>query len=126
LLDEAGLGDRHDDHPYRLSYGEKRRLNLAAMLTYAPDLFLLDEILIGQDPDNAARLLEWLQARVSAGSAVMLINHAPEIAHRYATRLLFFEAGRLVVDAPIDQGFTQLASMGYAAYLPCSWNNNDG
>ncbi len=118
LLDEAGLGQRHADHPYRLSYGEKRRLNLAAMLTYAPDLFLLDEILIGQDPDNAARLLEWLRARVAVGSAVVLINHAPEIAQRYATRLLFFEAGRLVIDAPTAQGFAQLAERGYNVYLP--------
>jgi energy-coupling factor transporter ATP-binding protein EcfA2 len=125
LLDEAGLGQRHDDHPYRLSYGEKRRLNLAAVLTYTPDLFLLDEILIGQDPDNAARLLEWLQMRVTAGSSVVLINHAPEIAQRYATRLLFFDAGQLTVDAPIDQGFAQLADLGHAAYLPYSGNEND-
>jgi len=126
LLDEAGLGDRHDDHPYRLSYGEKRRLNLAAMLTYAPDLFLLDEILIGQDPDNAGRLLAWLQARVTAGCSVVLINHAPEIAQRYATRLLFFEAGRLAVDAPIDQGFARLVSLGRTAYLPYSGEGNNG
>jgi len=126
LLDEAGLGDRHDDHPYRLSYGEKRRLNLAAMLTYAPDLFLLDEILIGQDPDNAGRLLTWLQARVTAGCSVVLINHAPEIAQRYATRLLFFEAGRLAVDAPIDQSFARLASLGRTAYLPYSGEENNG
>jgi len=118
LLDEAGLGQRHDDHPYRLSYGEKRRLNLTAMLTYTPDLFLLDEILIGQDPDNAARLLEWLRTRVAAGCSVVLINHAPDIAQRYATRLLFFEAGRLAVDAPIEQGFAHLARMGRKAYLP--------
>ncbi len=126
LLDEAGLGSRHADHPYRLSYGEKRRLNLAAMLTYSPDLFLLDEILIGQDPDNAGRLLAWLQARVTAGCSVVLINHAPEIAQRYATRLLFFEAGRLAVDAPLDQGFAQLASLGRTAYLPCSGDGNYG
>ena len=126
LLAEAGLGNRHDDHPYRLSYGEKRRLNLAAMLTYSPTLFLLDEILIGQDPDNAARLLEWLQARVAAGSSVVLINHAPDIARRYATRLLFFEAGRLTVDAPIDEGFAQLATLGHTAYLPYSDNKHNG
>ncbi|HOU13063.1 MAG TPA: ABC transporter ATP-binding protein [Anaerolineae bacterium] len=126
LLDEAGLGQRRDEHPYRLSYGEKRRLNLAAMLTYAPALFLLDEILIGQDPDNAARLLEWLQARVATGSAVVLINHAPEIAQRYTTRLLFFEAGRLAIDAPIAQGFARLANLGRTAYLPYPSEGNNG
>jgi ABC-type thiamine transport system ATPase subunit len=54
-----------------------------------------------------------------------LINHAPDIARRYATRLLFFEAGQLAVDAPIDEGFAQLASLGHAAYLPYSGNEND-
>ncbi|HQE93917.1 MAG TPA: ABC transporter ATP-binding protein [Anaerolineae bacterium] len=118
LLDEVGLGDRHADPPYRLSYGEKRRLNLVAMLSYTPSLLLLDEILIGQDPDNAARLLEWLRARVNGGSSVVLINHAPDIAQGYATRLLFFQAGRLIIDAPTAQGFAQLARMGCEAYLP--------
>lgn len=118
LLAETGLGDRHNDHPYRLSYGEKRRLNLVAMLTYAPRLLLLDEILIGQDPGNAARLLQWLLDHVSGGSSVVLINHAPEITQRYATRLLFFDAGRLVINAPTAQAFEQLAALGYPAYLP--------
>ncbi|MBN2391166.1 MAG: ABC transporter ATP-binding protein [Anaerolineae bacterium] len=125
LLDETGLGQRHEDHPYRLSYGEKRRLNLAAILTYAPTLLLLDEILIGQDPDNATRLLDWLRARCDTGSSVVLINHAPDIAARYATRLLFFEAGKLAVDAPTDQGLAQLANTGHTAYLPYSWNNSN-
>ena len=47
LLDRCGLGDRRDDHPYRLSYGEKRRLNLISVLSYRPKLILLDEVLIG-------------------------------------------------------------------------------
>ena len=33
LLEAAGLAERHTDHPYRLSYGEKRRLTLAAVLS---------------------------------------------------------------------------------------------
>ncbi|HNT74248.1 MAG TPA: ATP-binding cassette domain-containing protein [Anaerolineae bacterium] len=117
LLATAGLGDRHADHPYRLSYGEKRRLTLAAVLTYAPRLILLDEVLIGQDPRNAAHLLGWLAEQARAGSAVVLVNHAPEVARRYASRLLFFDAGRLLVDAPIAAGFASLAEMGRTAYV---------
>jgi energy-coupling factor transporter ATP-binding protein EcfA2 len=118
LLARCGLGDRLEDHPYRLSYGQKRRLNLVSVLSYAPRLILLDEVLIGQDPDNAAFLLDLLQEHVSGGGAVIVVSHAPRITTRYASRLLFFEDGRIVVDAPSDQAVMQLEAMGKDAYVP--------
>lgn len=120
MLQLSGLADRRADHPYRLSYGEKRRLNLLAMLGYAPHLLLLDEILIGQDPENAARLLQWVTTCVAAGSTALLVHHAPAVVRPYAHRLLFFEQGRLLVDAPSEAGFARLAELGKTAYLAFS------
>ncbi|MBN1922576.1 MAG: ABC transporter ATP-binding protein [Anaerolineae bacterium] len=120
MLQLSGLDDRRDDHPYRLSYGEKRRLNLLAMLSYAPRLLLLDEILIGQDPQNAARLLQWVATCVAAGNTAILVHHAPAVVRHYAHRLLFFEQGRLLIDAPSEEGFAQLKEMGKTAYLTVS------
>jgi energy-coupling factor transporter ATP-binding protein EcfA2 len=118
LLARCGLGDRLDDHPYRLSYGQKRRLNLISVLGYAPRLILVDEILIGQDPANAIFLLDLLQQQVEQGGAVILVNHAPDITRRYASRILFFANGQLAVDAPTGQAFEQLQAMGWGAYVP--------
>ena len=118
LLARCGLGDRLDDHPYRLSYGQKRRLNMVSVLSYAPRLILLDEVLIGQDPDNAAFLLDLLREHVAGGGAVIVVSHAPQITNRYASRLLFFEEGRIVVDAPTDQAVVQLEALGKGAYVP--------
>jgi energy-coupling factor transporter ATP-binding protein EcfA2 len=117
-LARCGLGERLDDHPYRLSYGEKRRLNLVSILSYDPQLILLDEVLIGQDPANAAFLLELVHERVEAGCTAVMVNHAPEITRRYASRLLFFSGGRILIDAPPNEAFGQLAEMGYGAYVP--------
>ncbi len=117
-LDRCSLGDRLEDHPYRLSYGEKRRLNLVSILSYDPQLILLDEVLIGQDPANAAFLLELVRERVTAGSTAVMVNHAPEVTRRYASRLLFFSGGQIVVDAPPDEAFRRLEEMGYLAYAP--------
>jgi energy-coupling factor transporter ATP-binding protein EcfA2 len=118
LLAESGLGDRLPDHPYRLSYGEKRRLNFVSVLSYAPRLILLDEVLIGQDGANAGFLLERLRERAAQGATVVMVNHDPEVSWRYATRLLFFAGGRLLVDAPIDEGFERLTALGRHAYQP--------
>jgi energy-coupling factor transport system ATP-binding protein len=118
LLAECGLGERLPDHPYRLSYGEKRRLNFVSVLGYAPRLILLDEVLIGQDGPNAGFLLERLREETAQGTTVVMVNHDPEVSWRYATRLLFFGDGGLLVDAPIDEGLERLVALGYRAYQP--------
>jgi len=118
LLARCGLGDRRDDHPYRLSYGEKRRLNLISVLVHGPKLVLLDELLIGQDAANAAFLLGLLRERVRQGDAVIMVNHAPEVTRSYASRLIFLDGGQVAVDAPPELAFEQLAAMGREAYVP--------
>jgi len=117
LLDRIELRERRDDHPYRLSYGQKRRLNLLSLLSYDPELFLVDEMLIGQDPANAEFLLDLLQERCAQGAAVLLVHHAPEVTRRYATRLLFFDKGRIVVDAPTGEGIRRLEDLGRTVYV---------
>jgi energy-coupling factor transport system ATP-binding protein len=118
LLARCGLEGRHADHPYKLSYGEKRRLNLVSILSYTPQIILLDEVLIGQDASNAAFLMDLLWELVEQGSTVIMVNHDPEITHRYATRLVFMNNGRAIVDAPTVEGFGQLATLNQEAYLP--------
>jgi energy-coupling factor transport system ATP-binding protein len=118
LLERCGLGDRREEHPYRLSYGQKRRLNLISVLAHGPRLILLDEVLIGQDPASAALILDLLHERVGQGDTVILVNHAPEVTRRYASRILFFDKGRLAVDAPTEVAFEHLQAMGRDAYLP--------
>jgi energy-coupling factor transport system ATP-binding protein len=118
LLVRCGLEARRQDHPYRLSYGEKRRLNLVSVLSYAPRLILLDEVLIGQDAENATFVLGLLREHVAQSGTVIMVNHNPEITSRYASRLIFFNGGRAIVDAPTAEGFRQLAAMGKNVYLP--------
>jgi len=118
LLARSGLGERLEDHPYQLSYGQKRRLNLVSILTYAPRLVLLDEVLIGQDPENAAFLMGLLDELVTGGGAVVMVNHNPAITRRYADRLVFFAGGQVLVDAPTETAFRQVEALGYGAYVP--------
>jgi energy-coupling factor transporter ATP-binding protein EcfA2 len=115
-LARCGLQDRHEDHPYKLSYGEKRRLNLVSMLNYDPHLILLDEILIGQDQENARFLLNLLAERVRQGATVVLVNHSPVVTAAYAQRLLFFQNGMLTLDAPVLEAFRQLEQNGFSQY----------
>ncbi len=117
LLDDAGLAARRDDNPFRLSYGQKRRLNVIAATAHGPRLVLADEVLIGQDPANAARLMERLRAMADAGACVVLALHDPQVALAYADRLLFLRDGRVLVDDAPDAALERLVAMGYSAYV---------
>lgn len=121
MLRESGLEGRLKDHPFRLSYGQMRRLNLVSVFVYQPRLFLLDELLIGQDVENGMFLLTQLQSVVNQGSAVMMVNHNPDAVKAFATRIVYLEKGRFLFDLEVEAGFARLAELGKKAYLPASW-----
>ncbi|NLS76603.1 MAG: ABC transporter ATP-binding protein, partial [Chloroflexi bacterium] len=98
--------------------GEKRRLNLAAVLSYAPPVLLLDEVLVGQDPANAAFLLGQLTQLAAAGRAIVHVTHDPLTTLRYADRLVFLDDGRVIVDDAPEAAFARLEATGYQPYLP--------
>jgi energy-coupling factor transport system ATP-binding protein len=118
LLRRCGLERYRDTHPHRLSYGEKRRLNLASILSYEPRVILLDEILIGQDSRNAALVMDLLRDQTLRGSTVVNVTHDPETTFRYSDRVLFLKDGRILLDAPTGEARDRLATLGLTDYLP--------
>jgi energy-coupling factor transport system ATP-binding protein len=118
LIEESGLGERFDTHPQRLSYGEKRRLNLAAVILHNPKLLLIDEILIGQDMFNAHKWMDILKSYTADGHAVLLVIHHAVLTQTYCDRVIFLDAGKKVLDAPISTAFTELEILGFQAFLP--------
>ena len=133
LLDLAGLSARKPDHPYRLSWGQKRRLNLISAILHRPRLLLLDEPFAGQDWENTAFLLDIIRgavrgipesAEAQTGSeasglrgACLMVTHDPRIVARGCTRVLFVSGGRVIVDAPVPEAFRRLVEMGHKAYV---------
>jgi energy-coupling factor transport system ATP-binding protein len=122
LLARAGLADRQGDHPFRLSWGQKRRLNVISGVLHRPRLLLLDEPFAGQDWENATFLLDVL-ADIVCGhddernpGACLVVTHDPRVVRRSCTRVLFLSGGRVRLDAPIATAFDRLREMGHGAY----------
>ena len=118
LFERMGLGDRINDHPQRLSYGEKRRLNLISAMLHNPEILLIDELLIGQDLENAQYWMSFLYDYAKEGAIVLLVNHHADLTQVFCDRLVFLERGQILVDQPVDQAFSKLAKLGYDAFLP--------
>jgi iron complex transport system ATP-binding protein len=90
--DLAGLEEREID---TLSGGERRRVSIAAVLAQDPDVLLLDEPHNHLDPHHQLEVLKLLRARADAGGVVLASLHDPDVAARFADRvLLLFGDGR--------------------------------
>lgn len=118
LLKDFELKSHLDIHPNKLSFGEKRRLNLTSILSYRPKVILLDEILIGQDVANAVILLDILKQFSLNGGVVILANHQPELVNRYATRTIFLKNGQIALDRDQLQAETGLFEINEPYFLP--------
>ncbi len=80
LLEQLSLNEFAQQHPQSLSQGQKRRLALAAILARQPQICLLDEITVGQDPYSLALMLQVLQQFTHQGGALILTSHDPMAA----------------------------------------------
>ncbi len=90
-----------------LSGGELQRVCLASALALEPTLLLLDEPTSQLDPDAAALFLAAVER---LGATVVLSEHRVPRALELATRVLFVEGGRILLDAPCDRAVEWLAT----------------
>ena len=88
-LADVGLAGLEQRTVHTLSGGERQRLAIAALLTQAPPLFLLDEPLTHLDLNHQIAVLELFAQRAKDfGVACIMVLHDPGLAARYCDRAL--------------------------------------
>ena len=110
LLDRlpAGLEQKLGDEGQGLSGGETRRLALARLLLFKPDLWLLDEATEGLDHDTANQVLATLR-RETQSKALVFVTHKRAEAE-LADRLLILKEGEapFIVTRTDHQGWSEV------------------
>lgn len=98
-LEAMGLTELQSEYPRLLSFGQKRRLGVAAALALNPRTLILDEITNGQDALEKEGMMSYLQAiNEKRGITIVLISHDMDIVRRYAKRAIVLHYGKKVFD----------------------------
>lgn len=84
--------------PLNLSWGEKRRVVLAASLALEPEYLVLDEPTTGLDEERIEILNMVLESLQKSGIGMLLISHNQSFVEKNADRILLMEKGRVADD----------------------------
>jgi len=80
--------EKSSKNPFKLSWGQKRRLNLSSIFVYNPEIILLDEPFIGQDQRTIDSLVETLYLENKRGKTIIISSHDYHLLLKYTKRIL--------------------------------------
>ena len=101
LLAALRIGQHKDAYPARLSGGERQRVAIARALVNRPALLLADEPTGALDTANGEAIGELLLDLNSSGQTLIVVTHNPDLAARYARRVIEIVDGRITSDAHV-------------------------
>ena len=105
LLASVGLADRADAFPAQLSGGQRQRVGICRALAMQPRYLLLDEVTSALDPEMTADVLAILARLAAGGTTMVFVTHEIDFARQIASRIVFLDQGRLLVDLPTAEFF---------------------
>ena len=98
-LDESFL----TKSPFELSGGEKRKVAIAGILAFNPDVLIVDEPTAGLDPNASISMMNLFRKLNQQGKTIILVTHNMDHVLEYANRVLVFKAASLKYEGtPID------------------------
>jgi len=126
ILRYFGLERYKSASPFNLSEGEKKRLAIASVLVYEPDIVVLDEPTIGQDAIQRKRIINVLKELIKSGKTVVAVTHDVEFAVELFERAIVLSRGLLVADGSVKEVLTNQKVLEVANLLPsqvtkCAW-----
>jgi ABC-2 type transport system ATP-binding protein len=96
LISRFHLADFADKPIEGLSHGTRQRTAIVSALLHEPEVFVIDEPMVGLDPQHARVVKDVLKERSQAGMTVFLSTHQLSVAEEMADRIGIIHQGRLV------------------------------
>jgi len=95
-----------------LSHGTRQRVAIVSALLHDPEVFVIDEPMVGLDPQHARVVKDVLKERSRQGMTVLLSTHELSVAEEMADRIGIIHNGRLIAVGTRDELRQQSGAAG--------------
>lgn len=103
LLDLFSLSGAAGDLIQSYSHGMRQKIVLVGAMLHEPDLFILDEPMVGLDPRSSNNLKNYMREHCKAGKTVFFSTHILEVAEKLCDRIGIIHRGRLIACGSMDE-----------------------
>ena len=112
LVARFHLGEYADRALEGLSHGTRQRVAIVSALLHDPEVFVIDEPMVGLDPQHARIVKDVLKERSLAGVTVLVSTHQLSIAEEMADRIGIIHEGKLIAVGNRDELRKQSGASG--------------
>jgi energy-coupling factor transporter ATP-binding protein EcfA2 len=118
-IEIVNLAGREKDPPLALSFGQQKRVSIAAILAMRSRILVMDEPTAGQDYRNYMDFMDAI-LQLPSFEAILFITHDIDLAVIYANRVLLVGQGQVVADGPPVQVLGDLNRLKACRVVPTS------
>ena len=115
----VNLSEVEQDPPLALSFGQQKRVSIAAILAMRSRILVMDEPTAGQDYQNYMNFMDAI-LQLPGFEAILFITHDVDLALIYANRILLVADGRLVADGAPHEVLRDFARLQACRVVPSS------
>lgn len=112
LLDLFSLSDAVGDLIQSYSHGMRQKIVLIGAMLHEPDLFILDEPMVGLDPRSSNNLKNYMREHCKEGKTVFFSTHILEVAEKLCDRIGIINRGKLIACGTMDELKLMAANRG--------------
>ena len=117
LLERVGIPEQAEKYPAELSGGQQQRVAIARALAMQPNVMLFDEPTSALDPEMIREVLDVMRELATSGMTMIIVSHEIGFAREVADRVIMFDGGRIIEQAPPDQFFNNPQQERTQAFL---------
>jgi ABC-2 type transport system ATP-binding protein len=103
LVERFHLAEYSDRPLESLSHGTRQRIAIVSALLHDPEVFVIDEPMVGLDPQHARVVKDVLKERSLAGMTVLVSTHQLSIAEEIADRIGIIHSGKFIAVGTRDE-----------------------
>jgi len=103
ILKRFDLLEKRNDLGRDLSKGMKQKVSICCALIHKPDVFLVDEPLVGLDPKAMRELKDAFKGLKQEGKSILVSTHMLDSAEGFCDRVIIMKKGKIITEGTIEE-----------------------